>query len=183
MQRSIKERMHLFRPLKMACYACYCIQAFYVYFVITGKNNSTRSCVREFPHRDDILSILRYCFHQELPQRMLTRVHIISRLLLVEIWKCPGRPSDITVEDLKPVLSSWPSCAVSISSFLEFLCSSIALVGLCVAKLYLMFHQPMNVCFFSYFLSLQCYARLQAVACGSSWMLIFFIVTWCFLLA
>ena len=31
-QTSVKESTHLFRPLKMACYACYCFKAFFFYF-------------------------------------------------------------------------------------------------------------------------------------------------------
>lgn len=112
-QTGMKERTHLFRPLKMACYACYCIQAFYFYFFITGKNNSTRSCVREF-YRDDIsVSKFRYCFHQELPQRMLARLHLIRRFSL-GLW---GWLLGLIAESVKCFRSSWPSCTDSISIF------------------------------------------------------------------
>ena len=43
---------------------------------VSRKSLGTR--LREF-HRDDInASVFRYCFHQELPQRMLARVHLVK---------------------------------------------------------------------------------------------------------
>ena len=164
-QTSIKERTHLFRPLKMVCYACYCIQAFYFYFFITGKNNSTRSCVREFQphsqgplsflreplgtrlrefHRDDInASVFRYCFHQELPQRMLARVHLVKGFSL-GLWNYV-LPS-FTDETTKISLSVWSSCLSSMSFIRAFLILILMLALQQVELFVVVFPHTMTVC-------------------------------------
>ena len=161
-QTSIKERTHLFRPLKMTCYACYCLQAFYFYFIITGKNNSTRSCVREF-HREKIKdSTFIYCFHHELPQRMLARLHLFRRFSL-ELWghilphSIVPRVPEVFIEyvrrkwrpktsgtAVKTFLTSWSSCTVSISTFLKLPIIGLALF---VVNLFFVFVQIFNACF------------------------------------
>ena len=149
----------------MVCYACYCIQAFYFYFFITGKNNSTRSCVselqprsqgplsflrkplgtrlREF-HRDDInASVFKHCFHQELPQRMLALVQLVKGFSL-GLWNYI-LPSFID-EAMNIILSVWSSCPFSISPFREFLILISMLVLEVVYLFVVVFPHTMTVC-------------------------------------
>ena len=128
-QISVKERTHLFRPFKMACFACYCFQAFYFYFII-GKTNCTRSCVDEFARDDKHLNIIWLCYHRELPQRMLTRVHTVRSFL----WLSISSPCSWFVTDLiqEAKTCSCSPCTVSIFSFCKFFWSIILFLALCV---------------------------------------------------
>lgn len=76
-QTGAEGRAHLFHPFRVICYCCYCIQAFYFYF-LKGKVNCTSSCVCVWDEAADLakgehLRFVWTCSHQELPQRMLTR--------------------------------------------------------------------------------------------------------------
>lgn len=133
-QISVKERTHLFRPIKMACYACYCFQAFYFYFII-GKNNCTKSCVEKLDCDGRYPIIIWHCFYRELPQRMLARVQIIRWISLVCCGP-QGYSHYLLFLPAKICLRSCPSCRLSVSSFLEFLCHIIKYLAIWVFSLY-----------------------------------------------
>ena len=138
-QISVKERTHLFRPFKMVCYACYCFQAFYFYFII-GKTNCTRSCVDEFDRDDKHLNVIWLCYDRELPQRMLTRVHIVRCFLWI-FWATS--PCNWFVTDLiqEAKTCSCSPCTVSISSFRKFFWSIIFYLAVCILCACVMFIQ------------------------------------------
>ena len=118
--------------------------------------------MREF-HRDKIKdSTFIYCFHQELPQRMLARLHLFRRFSL-ELWghilphSIVPRVPEVFIEyvrrkwrpktsgtAVKTFLTSWSSCTVSISTFLKLPIIGLALF---VVYLFFVFVQIFNACF------------------------------------
>ena len=75
--------------------------------------------MREFDRGHKKFDDTWFCFHRELPQRMLTQIYIVRRLS-VELWG-DGWASLVIFEPAKTFSSVWSSCTVSISSALSFL--------------------------------------------------------------
>lgn len=71
-QTTGNEIAHVFQPIRVVCYSCYCIHAFYFNFV-KGKAHCTRSCVLEL----DPGEFIRMCSHQQLPQQMESHLPIL----------------------------------------------------------------------------------------------------------
>lgn len=81
-QITLKERTHLFQPFRVICYCCYCIQAFYLHFII-GKTKCSNSYVGEWSRENKHLKFIWTCSHQELPQRRLTLIRVVWDALVM----------------------------------------------------------------------------------------------------
>ena len=118
-------------------------------------------------YRDDInVSKFRYCFHQELPQRMLARLHLIRRFSL-GLW---GWLLGLIAEAVKCFRSSWPSCTDSISIFLAVLALKLVFGAVYFFALII---YAINVCFW-YMLGLVAispFAVICPFASSSLWQL------------
>ena len=78
-QLNVLHVKHLFQPFSKVCYICYCIQAFYLHFLV-GKRarTATKWCVL-FPgcRENNEKPVVWICSHRELPLRMLTHLRAV----------------------------------------------------------------------------------------------------------
>ena len=74
---------HLFKPFRKLCYACYCIQAFYLCF-IAKPPDAARSCIY-YHNFFTPKNFVWICSHRELPIRILSHLSAV-RSILEKLW-------------------------------------------------------------------------------------------------
>ncbi len=77
-QQNVLRISHLFQPFRGLCYGCYCIQGFYLHFLMGKPRDAERSCVF-YASGDDLTGrlFMWICSHPELPKRIMGRLRAV----------------------------------------------------------------------------------------------------------
>ncbi len=160
-----REGTHLFRPFRLVCYGCYCIQAFYFHFII-GKNNCRSSCVSEWDRERKHLKFIWTCWHQELPQRMSTLLRVVWDASVM-FWSIALKliPSYQNIRKAKNEIATCctTSCEFSVLCLLQYL-----LVTYLIIAVGLTFYMLPFAFALGYLFSFSCLSSPIATLCTSA---------------
>ena len=88
-QQNMLRISYLFQPFRILCYGCYCIQAFYLHFLLGKPPDADRSCVfYESYHADGQLGDVWVCSTSEENDRTSPRSSVVFSAFMLGFWLC-----------------------------------------------------------------------------------------------